>query len=273
MKFLLAALFALGFSNNSMAMNGKYFDRIITVIFENADYSDAIKQPLFKYFADQGAHFSNFFAVTHPSQGNYIALTSGSLDGVEYNEIINLNVNNVVDLLEAKGVTWKVYAEKFPGNCFKGETRGKYARKHNPFISYVNIQRNPSRCSRIVNADLFDSDVANGTLPQYIFYIPDENNDGHDTGVGFADRWYEKFLKYVQNSKLMERTVLVSTFDESRGPTNQVYASICGPAVKSGVYPENLNTYSLLALVEQNWDLGNLGKEDAKAPQIPNIWK
>jgi Phosphoesterase family len=133
MKFFLAALLVLGFSQSSMAMNGKHFDRIITVIFENADYSEVIRQPLFKYLADQGAHFSNFLAVTHPSQGNYIALTSGSLHGLwcdiddtadsrcwlgPYDETVDLDVKNIVDLLEAKGVTWRVYAEKFPGNCF-----------------------------------------------------------------------------------------------------------------------------------------------------------
>jgi hypothetical protein len=285
----LAVLLVFGFSQSSMAMNGKHFDRIITVIFENADYSEVIRQPLFKYLADQSAHFSNFVAVTHPSQGNYIALTSGSLHGLwcgidatadsrcwlgPYDETVDLDVKNIVDLLEARGVTWRVYAEKFPGNCFKGETHGKYTRNHNPFISYVNIQRDPSRCSRIVNADLFDQDAANGTLPEYIFYIPDGNQDGHDTGVEFADRWYEKFVKYIQDPKFMENTVLVSTFDEDhRGQINQIYTTIFGPAVKSGVYPENLNTYSLLALVEQNWDLGDLGKEDANAPRIPNIWK
>jgi hypothetical protein len=34
-----------------------------------------------------------------------------------------------------------------------------------------------------------------------------------------------------------------------------------------------VNTYSLLRLIEENWGLGDLGKEDATAPAIPNIWQ
>lgn len=72
----------------------------------------------------------------------------------------------------------------------------------------------------------------------------------------------------------MENTVLISTFDESGfSLKNKIYTSIVGPSVKPGVVSSALNTYSLLALVEENWDLGSLGKQDATAPNIPNIWQ
>ena len=149
----------------ALQQSGKYFDRAIFVLFENTNYSDAIRQPFLRQLADGGAHFSNFIAMTHPSQGNYVALTSGSLNGVTDDGEYDLNVNNIADLLEAKGLTWKVYSEAYPGNCFTGKSKGKYARKHNPFISYLNIQKNPSRCANIVEASQFDRDAANGALP------------------------------------------------------------------------------------------------------------
>lgn len=253
---------------------GKYFDRAIFVIFENTNYSDAIRQPFFKQLADQGAHFSHFFALTHPSQGNYIALTSGSLNGVVGDGSVNLNANNVVDLLEARGLTWKVYVEDYPGNCFTGSLNGGYARRHNPFISYMNIQNNPARCANIVNALEYDKDAARGALPNYVFYIPNTRNDGHDTGVAYADRWYaNKFSRYLSDAHFMKDTILISTFDESgHGHTNQVYTSIVGPAVHAGIISKSVNIYSLLALIEENWNLGNLGKQDATATPIPNIF-
>ena len=246
---------------------GKYFDRAIFVIFENTNYSAAIKQPFFKQLADNGAHFSNFLAITHPSQGNYVALTSGALNGVTGDGNINLNVNNIVDLLEAKGLTWKVYAEDFPGNCFVGGSSRNYARKHNPFISYLNIQKNPARCANIVNATQFDQDAANGNLPNYVFYIPNAKNDGHDTGVAFADKWYaQKFSGYLNNPGFMNNSVLISTFDESGASAkNQIYLSIVGPTVKPGIVSESLNLYSLLSLIEENWSLGSLGAQFTKA--------
>lgn len=258
------------------AKSGKYFDRAIFVLFENTDYSDAVKQPFFKQLADRGAHFSNFLALAHPSQPNYIALTSGSLHGVQSNGNYDLDVSNIADLLEAKGLTWKVYVEDFPGGCFTGASSSGYARKHNPFISYLNIQKNASRCANIVNAREFDSDASAGRLPNYVFYVPNNKNSGHDTGVRYADNWYGgKFGSYVTNARFMENTVLISTFDERGGYSgrNQIYTSIVGPSVRPGVQSTELTLYSLLKLVEENWQLGNLGLEDAKAAPIPNIWQ
>lgn len=257
-------------------VTGKYFDRAIFVIFENTNYADAIRQPFFKQLADTGAHLANFTALTHPSQGNYIALTSGSLNGVHGDANYDLEVSHVLDLLEMKHLTWKVYVEGYPGNCFTGASSLGYARKHNPFISYLNIQRNPVRCANIVDASQFDRDAANGTLPNYVFYVPDLKNDGHDTGVNFADSWYrQKFSPYLNNTQFMTNTVLISTFDESASylDRNQIYASIVGPMVKPGLVTTALNIYSLLNLVEENWSLGNLGKLDASATPIPNIWQ
>lgn len=270
---LLTILTTTFFSALSSADKGKYFDRAIFVILENTNYANAIKQPFLKKLATQGAQFTNFLAPTHPSQGNYVALTSGSMNGVTGDGTYNLNVNHIADLIEAKGLTWKVYAEDYPGNCFTGNSK-KYVRKHNPFISYINIQKNPARCANIVNAIQFDVDAKSGKLANYIFYVPNLNNDGHDTGVAFADKWYsQKFSNYVSDSAFMKNTILISTFDESAsGSKNQIYTSIVGGPIKVGTFPDSLNLYSLLKLMEDNWNLGNLGKFDKTAPAFPNIW-
>ena len=276
LKVLTLVIIFFSFESFASQKNGKYFDRAIIVMFENANYSDAIKQPFFKKIADQGAHFSNFLALTHPSQGNYIALTSGSLNGVNSDGVFDIDVRSIADLLEEKGLTWKVYSEAFPGHCFLGKSKGNYVRKHVPFISYLDIQKNPQRCAKIVEAAQFDVDVEQGKLPDYIFYVPDVRNDGHDTGVSYADKWYnQKFSPYLNNAKFMENTVLITAFDESSfsASKNQIYVSIVGPGVKSSVVADSLNLYSLLNLFEENWNLGSLGKNDIQAVPVPQIWK
>jgi hypothetical protein len=262
-------------SSSAGAEPGQHFNRAIFVLFENTSYRRTIAQPFFKELADRGANFTNFFAEARPSQPNYIALTSGDTHGVRTNSNINLNVRNIVDLLEAKGIEWRAYAEDFPGNCFQRASTNNYARKHNPFISYINIQNNPQRCAKIVNANQFATDVAGGTLPSYVFYIPDMNNDGHDTGVRFADRWYRaKFGPLVNSDEFMKGTVLISTFDEGSSRSNQIYTSIVGPNVVPATIVEiDQNHYSLLKLIEDNWNLGNLGLRDSTAAPVPNIWK
>lgn len=270
---LMVVLFTL--SAHATPHTGKNFDHAIFVIFENTNYANAVKQPFFKELADSGTLFTNFLALTHPSQGNYVALTSGSLNGVQNDKSVDINSTNVVDLLEAKGLTWKVYAEDYPGNCFTGKSNGNYVRKHNPFISYLNIQKNASRCANIVDSAEFDKDAASDSLPNYIFYIPGLKEDGHDTGAAYADQWYrQRFSPFLKDAKFMADTILISTFDESGiSMKNQIYTSIVGPSVKPGLVSDALDIYSLLILIEDNWDLGNLGKADAKAAPMPNIWR
>lgn len=260
---------------SNAATNGKYFDRAIFVLFENTNYSATYKQPFFKMLAAQGANFTNFHAETHPSQANYIALTSGTMAGVKGDGHYDLNITNVVDLLEQHGITWKVYAEAYPGHCSKIDDTGVYARKHVPFISYKDIQNDPNRCAKIANATEFDKDRAAGQLPEYVFYVPDEKDDGHNTGVAYADKWYNaKFGPLAKDAGFMKNTVLISTFDENGGsPGNIIYTSIYGDGVKAGNYSDNINHYSLLRLIEDNWNLGTLGREDEKASVIPLIWK
>lgn len=271
---ILASLVLLSAWPVSAAVPGHFFDRVMFIVFENTDFEATLKQPFFKQLAAGGAFFQNFAAETHPSQGNYIALTSGSLNGVWTDFNYNLKVNHIGDLLEKKGVTWKVYAEDYPGNCFLG-SQSPYVRKHNPFISYVNVQSDPARCAKIVNAAEFDRDFAQGTLPQYIFFVPNLKNDGHDTGVEYADAWYgRRFASYFANPRFLNGTLVVTTFDENSGTSgNRIYTSLIGSMVKPGqLVPNALNHYSLLRLVEDNWDLGSLGKEDAKAALMPFIW-
>jgi phospholipase C len=258
-------------------LKGKLFDRAIFVVFENANYQDALDQAFFTGLTQTGAGFTNFSAEAHPSQGNYIALTSGSLNGVYGDGTYDLEVANLADLLDAKGISWKVYAEGYPGNCYTGAAEGTYVRKHNPFISYGSIQHDTARCAKIVNATQFDLDLASGQLPEYVFYVPDLNNDGHDTDAAFAADWYaQKFGPLISDATFMNNTLLVSTFDESGGyfDKNQIYTSLVGPMVRAGASTADpLDHYSLLRMVEENWSLGSLGQSDATAAPITGIWQ
>ena len=61
------------------------FDHIVLVMFENHAYSQingSSSAPYFNCLAGQGAKFTQSYGVTHPSQPNYLALFSGSTQGV-----------------------------------------------------------------------------------------------------------------------------------------------------------------------------------------------
>lgn len=250
--------------------------RILIVILENTDYATALEQPFLGSLARRGALLTNFTAETHPSQPNYVALIAGSTYGVVSDNNVTLERPQLGDLLEAKGLQWKVYAEGYPGGCFLGASAGAYVRKHVPFLSFKDVQQDPGRCARIVNADDLASDVRGGTLPNFSLYIPDNNNDGHDTGVAYADRWLSTtFGPLLEDADFTKGLIFIVTFDESASilfGSNHVATIVVGDGVRpntalSGEY----NHYSLLRFVEDELGLGTLGQGDAKAAVITGL--
>src|SRR5260221_8242272 len=61
-----------------------------------------------------------------------------------------------------------------------------YERKHNPFISYQDVQSSPSRLDNIVDFGQLATDLANYTLPDYSWISPDQCHDMHGRGGGCA---------------------------------------------------------------------------------------
>jgi hypothetical protein len=257
---------------------GYPFKKVLIVIFENTDYQRAVSQPFFAKFAKDGALLTNLLAETHPSQPNYLALVSGTTHGVTNNNKVNLNARHVGDLLEAKGKSWKIYLEDYPGNCFTGASSGKYARKHNPFISFLNVQQDAARCNaHLVGSDTFQTDAQSGNLPDFSIYVPNQSNDGHDMGVGYADCWFSStFGSLLQNPTFMQGLLVIATFDEAKGKgakPNRIYTALRGDMVKSGAqFPAQASHYSLLKMIEDAFGLGNLGRGDARASEITGIW-
>lgn len=251
------------------------FKKVMLVILENTDFEKAYKEKALVEFAKKGALLRNYHGITHPSQSNYLALVAGQIF-VRNNNPVDLDASHLADLLEARGMSWKTYAEGFPGNCFLGATRGKYARKHNPFISFINIQRVPQRCQRIVAAEELDKDIESGQLPDFSLYIPDADNSGHDTGVSYAARWFDdRFGRLLKMPEFSKDFLLILTFDEgSYWRNNRVYTALVGAGIKVGAESDiNYDHYSLLRTLENEWDLGSLGQKDASAKPIVDIWQ
>ncbi len=242
------------------------FHKVIYIVLENTSAADALKNPVLKKFADEGVYFSNFMAETHPSQGNYIAMIAGDLLGVIGDENYDLPQDHLGDLLEAHNMTWRNYAEDFPGHCFTGETFGKYARKHVPFISFNNVTNNPVRCSNIIDIAPFIEDWKSNRLANFNLIIPNLDNDGHDTNVDTAAEWVERtILPMLDDPKNMEDTVLILTFDEATLPgENLIYTALYSPTLPmKRVITIQANHISILKWIEDEWNLGNLGRGDA----------
>jgi phospholipase C len=258
----------------------KKIDRIMVVVLENTTFEMAKQQTFQKELASRGAVLQNYFALTHPSQPNYIGMIAGDTMSVYDDKTVNLSGTMLVDLLEKAGKTWKVYAEDYPGDaktCFLGKKSGPYARKHIPQLNFTSVQKDPNRCAKVVNADSFASDVKNNALPNFVYYVPNLNNDGHDTTPTYADNALRKIFEPIVNNKvLMERTLLIVTYDEddSEGPRNQIFTTLIGGSIQPGSKSTHkYDHYSLLRTIEEIFKLGSLDRNDATAVPILDVWK
>jgi acid phosphatase len=139
-------------------------------------------------------------------------------------------------------------------------------------VIYDSVANDKNRLAVIKNFTMFQSDLKNNKLPQYMFFTPNMTNDGHDTNVTFAGKWASDFLTpLLTNKNFMQNTLVLLTFDEDETYTerNSVFALLLGDAVPAHLAGTSDNTYynhySEIATLEFNWDLHTLGRWDVGA--------
>ena len=172
------------------AQNGrstmKNYQHVFVIMMENTGFDSLIGNANAPFTNAAAANYglaANYFGVTHPSQPNYIAATSGSTNGVTSDGDTTIDVPNLVDQLEANGKTWKAYMQSYslcvtPLDHSCGNQL--YERKHNPFISYLDVQTNAARVANIVDFDSqFANDLASGNVADYVWISPDQCHDMH----------------------------------------------------------------------------------------------
>jgi hypothetical protein len=247
------------------------FDHIVLVMFENKKYSSingSSSAPYFTTLASQSAKFTNSFAITHPSQPNYVALFSGATQGVTDDSCpanLGAKANLGRQLLDA-GKTFKGYSEAMPSDGYTGCSSGTYRRKHNSWADFSNV---PAASN--VRFSGFPSDFTQ--LPTVSFVTPDMCNDMHDCSIGTGDTWLKKNLDaYAQWAKT-HNSLLITTFDEDSGTSvNQIFTSFTGAGVKVGSYSESINHYTVLRTIEAAYGLPGIGNAASKSP-ILDVWQ
>ena len=267
---------------------GKHFDQVVIVVMENEGTDQALADPYIASLSRRAAWFSRYYAITHPSFPNYLAIVAGSTFGLNSDHRPPpLKGATIADRLEGKNLTWKSYAENYPGSCYLGNGAGSgritptaaptelYARKHVPLLAFASIESNPSRCARVVNASQFMRDARAGKLPNYSFYTPNMFNDGHDTSLEVSSKWLQGFIRGLDGTIAMhQRTLVVITWDEGGNRDNRVLTLLLGNVVNPGRYSTPLTHYSLLRTIEDNFGLSTVGAGDRHAAPYPEtIWR
>jgi phosphatidylinositol-3-phosphatase len=283
----------------------RHFDHIFVIMMENTGFDSLIGNANAPFINSAAARFGlarNYFGVTHPSQPNYIAATSGGQNGVTNDNDVTIDVPNIVDQLEGHHKTWKGYMQSIfaGGNTDKlAHAAGNqlYERKHNPFVSYLDVQTNPARMANIVDLSQLDTDLASGHVPNYAWISPDQCHDMHGRGGGGAadpcdfsneqnliatgDAFLAQTVGAIMSSKVWnDESAILITWDESdftgTGPAGFGDTRGCCDADPGGGHVVTLaitgdkgarprgsdvayNHYSLLATVQDSFKLGCLG--------------
>jgi hypothetical protein len=256
---------------------------IFVIVEENQPYNNIVNNPQAPYINSLIAKYAlatNYSAVSHPSLPNYLALTSGSTDGIATdcnppNAGCEVSVPNIADEIEASGRSWKEYAESMPSNCYAYNS-GEYATKHNPFVYYSDIINNQPRCdSHVVPFTNLINDLSSiNSTPNYAFITPNLCDDMHDCSIATGDAWLAKYVPFILQSKAFSSkpSLLIITWDEGNSTDNHVAAIFTGSAAKNGYRSNNpFNHYSLLHTIEVEWGLSPLTSNDKQAPTMTSF--
>jgi hypothetical protein len=279
---LVAAVLAAASTPGANAVRSKVprFDHVIVVVFENKERGDVVGStaaPTFNSLARRYSQLVGYHGVAHPSLPNYLALVSGSTQGIESDcTSCRVDAANLADELDHAGLTWKTYAEGLPAPGFTGADAGLYAKKHDPFLYFRDVADRPARRARVVPFAQLRPDLAAGRLPDYALVVPNLCDDMHDCPVSTGDHWLRENIVPLLRRPQLAKSVVFVVFDE--GSTNiggggRVAALALGPLVRPGArFQQPTSHYGLLRTIEDGWSLPPLGKS-AQARPITGIWR
>jgi hypothetical protein len=250
------------------------FSHVFLIVMENHEYSSVIGNPAAPYTNGLVANYglaTSYYAASHPSLPNYLALTAGSTFGIASDcTTCFVSATNIADQVEGSGRSWKAYMEDMPVPCYLGASSGNYAMKHNPFMYYNDIRNNPVRCAaHVAPFTQFWVDMSSGQVPDLVWITPNMCNDTHDCPVGTGDTWLRSVVPTITGSAAFRNGgVLFITWDEGSSNAGCCSGSWGGHVATLVMAPNAIggfrsgvaeNHYGLLRTIEDGFHLGHLG--------------
>jgi phosphatidylinositol-3-phosphatase len=297
-----------------------HFNHVFLIIGENTSASDVNMHHtpyLFGTLMPQGGTLTNYLGLQSGSLANYIGMTAGHYQKCEINDSLPYYFSSgkpkctepgasIFSQLDGAGISWTQWSESMPNPCgFVDEgmdwTYNVFTTHHNPAVYFDSIegrrysesynQPPAAECIQRVlpmgttapsDTTAFDLALAEGTVPQFNFVVPNDCDDGHDL-CGASDRYhqFDNFLVHEVPQILASPAfgsdgLILITYDEWSDSTvnNKRVAFVAlGPLVTPGsTSTADYSHYSLLRTLEEGYGLRPyLGGAD-KATAITGIW-
>jgi phosphatidylinositol-3-phosphatase len=216
---------------------------------ENENFGSVIgtgSAPFINSLANSYGLATDYSAISHPSLPNYIALTSGSDQGISDDSDPSSHRLNVPSIFsQLPGSASRSLEQAMPSTCAKGDS-GEYAVRHNPETYYTNLGQ---ECSRY--------DVPFGAKPdlsaRFTFMTPNLINDMHDGSISDGDRFLQSYVPALMATAQYRsrNTVIFITWDENDGASgNRVPCIVISPFTHGVRDGTGYTHYSLLRTTE-----------------------
>lgn len=245
--------------------------KVVIVVEENKNASEiygSLSAPYLNTLASAGAKMTNSFGITHPSQPNYLALFSGSTQGVTDDSCPHtFNTPNLGASLLQSGSTFAGYSESLPSIGFTGCTSGAYAAKHCPWSMFTNV---PASSNLPFSAFPQNNFTA---LPTVSIVIPNLDNDMHDGTIQTGDTWLSANISAYVRWAQTNNSLLIITFDEDDNTSANIIPTVLvGPMITPGEYSEKIDHYNILRTLCDFYHLEPMGGA-ANAASVKSVWR
>ena len=247
---------------------------VMVIVMENQSYDNARSTPYVASLVANSASFSNSHGIWHPSQPNYFVLWCGAMqaesgdncpaDGIPY------YAENLGHASEVAGLRWRAYSENLPSiaatTCITHPGQ-LYLRKHCPWTNWGNVDHMNERPYTDLAVD-----IANDSLPQLAFVIPNACHDTHDCPIQAGDDWLSQNVPAML-SAIGPRGLLILTWDEDDySGDNRILTVFAGPLVKPGYVSGRIIThYTVLRTICEYLGLEPMGQSAADS-SITDVW-
>jgi phosphatidylinositol-3-phosphatase len=250
--------------------NAPHASNVVVVVLENRSYERIIGSPDAPYIngtlVRKAALMTNSHAIAHPSEPNYLALFSGSTQGVTNDSCPHeFSAENAGAQLINAGKTFAGYSESMPNDGYTACFSERYARKHNPWVNFTNV---PATSNLVYTGFVTPP-------PTLAIVVPNLCNDMHDCSTRAGDAWLAKNAPAMLRYNEAHDGLLILTWDEAEpdaGGANRIATLLIGPMVRPGRYDQRVTHYSVLHTIEAIAGLPCTG-DACRAPVLTQIWR
>jgi phosphatidylinositol-3-phosphatase len=252
--------------------------RVVWIVLENEAYRDVIGSPEAPYItglAGRCGLATSFFAETHPSLPNYIAMTAGATQGIIDGSGPSTHPLSAPSIFSQLGSGWRALVESMPSNCAAADT-ALYAVRHNPAVYYTGVRAACARQNVPLRTPLDLSARFTMIIPNLcnsMHWCPTSGDDRAKqlrAGDAFLATWLPRIVSTPEYAS--GGTVVFITWDEDSYGSEPIPTLVISPSTRPGTrVGTRFDHYALLRTTESLLGLPFLGKA-ALAPSMQSAF-